>query len=70
MKAKTPYCLVVVLGIFLSSARVTGGTELKFNTQMFEPFNYDVGGVVSGPTADIIKRVCGEMKITCTFNLL
>jgi polar amino acid transport system substrate-binding protein len=70
MKTKTLYCLIVVLGMFMSSAGLTGGTELKFNTQMFEPFNYDIGGVVSGPTADIIRRVCSEMKITCTFNLL
>jgi polar amino acid transport system substrate-binding protein len=70
MTPKTLICLAIVLELFLSSAGISDGTELKFNTQMFEPFNYDLGGVVSGPTADIIRRVCSEMKITCTFNLL
>ena len=70
MNARTLYCFIVVFGIYLPSAGFTAGTELKFNTQNFEPFNYEVNGVVSGPTADIIRRVCGDMKITCTFNLL
>ena len=66
---KLAFC-AVVFGGCLSLAKSTDGAELKFNTQMFEPFNYDLGGVVSGPTADIIRRVCSEMKLTCTFNLL
>jgi len=44
--------------------------ELKFNTQDFVPFNYEIDGVVSGPAADIIRRVCEKMDITCTFKLL
>ena len=43
--------------------------ELKFNTQDFAPFNYEIDGVVSGPAGDIIRRVCAEMKIKCTFDL-
>ena len=46
------------------------GVELKFNTQDFAPFNYEVGGVVSGPAADIIRRICGDIKFDCSFNLL
>jgi len=44
--------------------------ELKFNTQDFASFNYEIDGVVSGSATDIIKRVCQEMDITCTFKLL
>ncbi len=44
--------------------------ELKFNTQDFASFNYEIDGVVSGPATDIIRRVCQEMDITCTFKLL
>jgi polar amino acid transport system substrate-binding protein len=70
MKVKNAFCLVLLFGACLLFAGSAGGAELKFNTQNFEPFNYEVGGVVSGPTADIIRRICDEMKITCTFNLL
>lgn len=45
------------------------GIELKFNTQDFAPYNYNIDGVVSGPAADIIRIICKEMKIDCSFNL-
>lgn len=70
MKPKKTRCLALVLGACLLLAGFAGGAELKFNTQNFEPFNYEVGGVVSGPAADIIRKVCGEINITCTLNLL
>jgi polar amino acid transport system substrate-binding protein len=70
MKAKALISLVIVVGFCSTLAGSSYGADLKFNTQNFEPFNYEVNGVVSGPTADIIRRVCGEMKITCAFNLL
>lgn len=57
--------LLVFVVPFSSSA-----TELAFNTQDFAPFNYEVDGVVSGPAAEIIRRVCREMDATCTFKLL
>jgi polar amino acid transport system substrate-binding protein len=44
--------------------------ELILNTQDFAPFSYESNGVVSGPAADIIRRVCADMKITCTQRLL
>lgn len=44
--------------------------ELKFNTQDFASFNHEIDGAVSGPAADIIRRVCQEVDITCTFKLL
>ena len=70
MKMKRTLSIALVFGAFVLFGGLAGGAELKFNTQRFEPFNYEVNGVVSGPTADIIRRVCSEMKITCTFNLL
>jgi hypothetical protein len=48
--------------LFVGFAR---GAELKFNTQDFAPFNYEIGGVVSGPGADIIRRICSDIKIDC-----
>ncbi len=44
--------------------------ELKFTTQDFAPFNYEIDGVVSGPAADIIRRICAEMNTTCSFRML
>ena len=48
----------------------SAAAELVFNTQDFAPFNYQIDGVVSGPAAEIIRQVCQEMEITCTFQLL
>jgi polar amino acid transport system substrate-binding protein len=70
MKAKSLISLLIVVGFCLSLGASAYGADLKFNTQNFEPFNYEVNGVVSGPTAEIIRRVCAEMKIACTLNLL
>jgi polar amino acid transport system substrate-binding protein len=45
--------------------------ELKFNTQDFPPpLNYAIDGVVSGPAAELIRKICDEMQITCSFKLL
>ncbi|MCZ6760336.1 MAG: hypothetical protein O7D29_08210 [Gemmatimonadetes bacterium] len=44
--------------------------ELKFNIQDFASLNYEIDGVVPRPATDIIRRVCQEMDITCTFKLL
>ncbi len=45
-------------------------TELILNTQDFAPFSYEVNGVVAGPAAEIIRRVCADMKVTCKLRLL
>jgi polar amino acid transport system substrate-binding protein len=58
-------CSICVL-LFTPAA----ATELTFNTQDFAPFNYEVRGVVSGPAADVIRKVCGEMRIDCPMTLL
>src|SRR5919106_4349523 len=47
-----------------------GAAELIFNTQDFPPFNYEVNGVVAGPAADVIRRVCVEIKVECPMRLL
>jgi polar amino acid transport system substrate-binding protein len=44
--------------------------ELILNTQDFAPFSYEVNGAVAGPAADVIRRVCEDMKLTCTMRLL
>ncbi len=55
--------------LLLPSSRA--GTEpLRFNTQDFKPYSYEVNGVVSGPGADIIRKVCETMGTACSFRLL
>lgn len=70
MKVKTALCLATAFSGCLLFTGFARGAELKFNTQDFAPFNYEIDGVVSGPGADIIRRICSEMKIDCSFNLL
>lgn len=66
---KALYFVLVVFSCLLFTTPVMG-TELKFNTQDFPPFNYEINGIVSGPAADIIREVCKDMKISCSFKLL
>jgi polar amino acid transport system substrate-binding protein len=68
MKTSTIRALQFLLVCLIPASSPAEG--LKFNTQDFAPFNYEIGGVVSGPAADIIRRVCEKMDITCTFKLL
>ncbi|GIX48214.1 MAG: hypothetical protein KatS3mg131_2425 [Candidatus Tectimicrobiota bacterium] len=58
----------VMMVLFLAGG--VQAAELKFNTQDFFPFNYAIDGVVSGPVADLIRKVCDEIQITCSFRLL
>jgi polar amino acid transport system substrate-binding protein len=60
----------VGVAVALLTASQAWSQELKFTTQDFRPFNYEIDGVVSGPAADIIVKVCAEMQISCTFDLL
>jgi polar amino acid transport system substrate-binding protein len=66
---KLVYGLVHVTPCLLF-AGFASGAELRFKTQDFAPFNYDVAGIVSGPAADIIRRICSEAKIDCSMHLL
>ena len=70
MKVKKLFYFFIVFGGCWLFAGRTSGAELKFNTQDFAPFNYEVGGIVSGPAADIIRRICSDIKIDCSLNLL
>jgi len=70
MKVKEAFYLAAALSAVFLGVGFAGEAELKFNTQDFAPFNYEVNGVVSGPAADIIRRICGEMKINCPMHLL
>jgi polar amino acid transport system substrate-binding protein len=70
MKVKQAFCVALAFSALLLAVRFASGAELKINTQDFAPFNYEVNGVVSGPAADIIRKICSEMKIDCTMHLL
>ena len=70
MKHKNAVYLATACGVCLLLVGLVGGAELKLNTQDFAPFNYEVNGVVSGPAADIIRKICSEMKIDCSLHLL
>lgn len=61
--------IAVVLALPVAS-QPSQAAKLVFNTQDFPPFNYAVDGVVSGPAAAIIHRVCNEIGTDCTMNLL
>jgi polar amino acid transport system substrate-binding protein len=67
--SRTPISCIAV-GVALLTASLASAQELRFNTQDFPPFNYEIDGVVSGPAADIIVKICADMQITCTFALL
>lgn len=62
--------ITLVLGLLLAPIRPVGAADLIFNTQDFAPFSYLANGVVSGPAAEIIRRVCADMKIVCSIRLL
>jgi polar amino acid transport system substrate-binding protein len=70
MKVKEAFYLALAFSALLLPIGFASGAELKLNTQDFAPFNYEVNGVVSGPAADIIRKICSEMKIDCSMHLL
>ena len=70
MKHKNAVYLATACGVCLLLVGLVGGAELKLNTQDFAPFSYEVNGVVSGPAAAIIRKICSEMKIDCSMHLL
>jgi polar amino acid transport system substrate-binding protein len=70
MKVEKTLCRALMFGACLLLPGFAIGADLKLNTQDFAPFNYEVNGVVSGPAADIIRRICSEAKINCSMHLL
>lgn len=73
VRSMTARVSLTALGTLLAGLLTLGpanASELVFNTQEFAPFNYAVNGAVSGPAADIIQRVCSDIKIACPMRLL
>lgn len=69
--------VLFILNLFVIPAMATSIYNLKLATQDFRPFSYLADAdvllseqIVSGPAADIIKRVCDEMNIGHTLRLL
>lgn len=65
---KTAIILLLTIMCLLCATSALG-TELKFSTQDFAPFTYETDNVISGPVVEIIKKVCDQMGITCSFGL-
>ncbi len=61
---------MVILCACLMAVSTATSAELKFTTQDLVPFNYEADGKVAGPFADIIRIVCADMNVKCTFRLL
>jgi polar amino acid transport system substrate-binding protein len=70
MAARRSFVLVLALIVMLTSVGRVAAAELILTTQDFAPFNYEASGVVSGPAAELIRRVCADIKITCSLRLL
>lgn len=70
MLARPALGCVLASFVFLTLLPAADAADLVLNTQDFAPFNYEVNGVVSGPAADIIRRVCADVKINCILRLL
>ena len=51
LKVKTALYLATAFSGCLLFTGFARGAELKFNTQDFAPFNYEIDGVVSGPAS-------------------
>ena len=62
--------IVGAFGLIAILTHSTGAAELTFNTQDFAPFNYERNGAVAGPAADIIRKICAELRIECPMRLL
>jgi polar amino acid transport system substrate-binding protein len=60
---------LALIAIALLSVLPADAADIVFVTQDFAPFNYEVKGVVSGPAADVIRRICAEMMIDCPMRL-
>jgi polar amino acid transport system substrate-binding protein len=70
MRNPTALTLVLALVSVVAGGAPAAAAELIFNTQEFAPFNYGVNGVASGPVPDIVRKICGEMKIDCPMRVL
>ncbi len=69
---KTFFLLCLTSGLFLlftSHVLAAKTNMLTFTTQDFSPFSYLKNDIVSGPAVDIIKTVCQEIQMKCSFKL-
>lgn len=62
--------IAVAVAVVLTPLGPAGAVELIFNTQEFAPYCYSEAGVVKGPAAEIIRKVCAEMRIDCPMRSL
>ena len=62
--------LILSCALLFVPASLVNAAELKFNTQDFAPFSYEINGAVAGPAVEIIAKVCAKMDAKCTFALL
>jgi polar amino acid transport system substrate-binding protein len=70
-KIRIPLLLVLLLvGCWQLPAIAESPPELVFNTQDFRPFSYEENGEVAGPAAEIIRKICQEIKVSCSLKLL
>jgi polar amino acid transport system substrate-binding protein len=63
------------IAVLLGSLFFVGASfaaELKFVTEPFPPFSYEVAGTSkgAGPIADVIDAVCAKIKATCSIEVL
>ena len=66
MRAWIVVALSVALTSLLALARLAAAEDLILNIQDLAPFNYEVNGMVSGPAADVIRRVVKDLTIDMT----
>jgi polar amino acid transport system substrate-binding protein len=64
-------CMLVIATFAITTAASHAQqTTLRFTTQDFAPFNYEIDGKVAGPAQEIIAAACAKIKAKCTFELL
>jgi polar amino acid transport system substrate-binding protein len=64
-------CLGVFCGILLGCApALAQSPSLRFTTQDFAPFDYELDGKVTGPATEIVAAACGRAGFTCSFTQL
>lgn len=62
--------LAAAAGFSAAPVHSQQATTLRFTTQDFAPFSYNVNGMVAGPAQEIIAAACNKIRAQCTFALL
>jgi polar amino acid transport system substrate-binding protein len=63
-------CLVAAMAMVVAAPADAQQATLRFTTQDFAPFNYEINGKVSGPAQEIIVAACAKIQAKCTSELL